>query len=322
MKRDFIYANGRISGEDMTILPERMWQMLISSRDMEEALRLLTDTWYGGFMHGHELGDCFERAMDATEQELLELSEDQRLVRGILHRRDVRNARYIWKNLIAGEGTVIELERPGLVDTDDLASAVTDPETRNELPALFRDALEEILGMDDRSVRNVDFVMDELAALVELDELPAMGSEFEKHVRTGIERKNFLIAGRCTQENLPRATVETLLLKGGFHTPEEIADAYQAGRLPGLLAENQGLETLADCLEEAITRGSFFEYERESDRIVLEMLDAGSFDIFGPAPLAAFVLKREMEIEHLRLLLAAKSAGIERSRLLRRLPRG
>jgi V/A-type H+-transporting ATPase subunit C len=322
MKNDFIYANGRISGENMTILTDRMWQMLISARDMEETLRLLTDTWYGGFMHGHELGDCFERAMDSTEQELLEISEDQRLVRGILHRRDVRNARYIWKNLIAGEKATIELERPGLIGTGDLGEAVTDVETRNELPDLFRDTLEEILGMDDPSGRDIDFVMDELAALVELDELPAMGREFERHVRTGIEQKNFLIAGRCTQENLPRATVETLLLKGGFHTPGEVADAYQSGRLPGLLAENQGLERLAYSLEEAITRGSFFEYERESDRIVLEMLDAGSFDIFGPAPLAAFVLKREMEIEHLRLLLAAKSAGIDRSRLLQRLPRG
>ena len=63
MKKDFIYANGRISGEDMTILSTRMWQMLVSARDLEEALRLLTDTWYGGFMQGHELGNCFEQAI-------------------------------------------------------------------------------------------------------------------------------------------------------------------------------------------------------------------------------------------------------------------
>ena len=322
MKREFIYANGRISGEEMTILSTRMWQMLVSARDLEETLRLLTDTWYGGFMQGHELADCFERAMEASEQELIELSEDPRLVRGILHRRDVRNARYIWKNIIAGTGQPVELERQGLLETDALASAVSDFEVRSELPVLFREALEELLELDVPNVRRIDFVMDELAARVELEELPAMSLGFEKLVRTGIEQKNFLIAGRCRQENLPRAAAEDLLLEGGFHSTEEIADAYQTGQLPALLAENQGLEKLSACLEEALTKGSYFEYERESDRIMLDMLDAGSFNIFGPAPLAAFVMKREMEISHLRFLVAAKSARIDRSRLLRRLPRG
>ncbi len=322
MKKEFIYANGRISGEEMTILTTRMWQMLVSARDLEETLRLLTDTWYGRFMQGHELADCFERAMEACEQELIELSEDQRLVRGILHRRDVRNARYLWKNIIAGTGQPVELERPGLIETDTLAAAVNDAEVRSELPTLFREALEELQELEDPSVRRIDFVMDELAARVELEELPAMGIAFEKHVRTGIEQKNFLIAGRSRQGNLPRADVEDLLLEGGFHSPEEIADAYQAGQLPALLAENQGLEKLSACLEEALTKGSYFEYERESDRIMLEMLDAGSFSIFGPAPLAAFVMKREMEISHLRLLIAVKYARIDRIRLLIRLPRG
>jgi V/A-type H+-transporting ATPase subunit C len=322
MKKEFIYANGRVSGEEMTILSTRMWQMLVSARDLEETLRLLTDTWYGRFMQGHELGDCFERAMESSEQELLELSEDPRLIRGILHRRDVRNARYIWKSIIAGKGQPIELEREGLIGTGALSAAVGDDEVRSELPALFREALEELLELDNPNVRRIDFVMDELAARVELEELPAMSTAFEKYVRTGIEQKNFLIAGRCRQENLPRAAVEDLLMEGGFHSPEEIADSYQAGQLPALLTENQGLEKLSPCLEEALTKGSFFEYERESDRIMLEMLDAGSFSIFGPAPLAAFVMKREMEISHLRLLVAAKAARIDRNRLLRRLPRG
>jgi V/A-type H+-transporting ATPase subunit C len=322
MKKEFIYANGRISGEDMNILTTRMWQMLVSARDLDETLRLLTDTWYGEFMQGPVLGNCFEQAMVASEQELIELSEDQRLVRGILHRRDVRNARYIWKNLVAGEAQQVELERPGLVDTETLAQAVSDDEVRSELPPLFRESLEEILTMDEPTVRLIDYVMDELAARVELEELPAMGLAFDRFVRMGIEQKNFLIAGRCRQENLPRSTVEDLLLEGGFHSPGEVADAYQAGTLPGLLAETQGLEALSQHLEEALARGTYFEYERESDRLVLEMLDEGSFNIFGPAPLAAFVMKREMEISHLRLLIAAKAAGIDRSRLLRRLPRG
>jgi len=322
MKKEFVYANGRISGEEMTLLSTRMWQMLLSARDLEETLRLLTDTWYGGFMQGHELDDCFEKAMSSSEQELIELSEDARLVRGLLHRRDVRNARYLWKSHIAGTGQNVEIERNGLLDTDLLVAAIHDAESREELPTLFRETLEGLLELDTPSIKEIDYRMDELAARVELEELPDLGRGFRRYVRTGIEQKNFLIAGRCKQEKLPRDTVEKLLLEGGFHSPSEIADAYQTGQLSHLLAENPGLEKLSSYLEDALNLGSFVEYERESDRIMLEMLDIGSFQIFGPAPLAAFVMKREMEISHLRLLVAARSAGVDRNRLLRRLPRG
>jgi vacuolar-type H+-ATPase subunit C/Vma6 len=58
----------------------------------------------------------------------------------------------------------------------------------------------------------------------------------------------------------------------------------------------------------------------EADR--LEMLDRASFAAFGPESLAAFVIKREMEIRHLRILIAGKTAGMDRRRLSRRIPRG
>ncbi|MFO8182906.1 MAG: hypothetical protein R6U39_01900 [Candidatus Aegiribacteria sp.] len=86
MAGGFIYANGRVSAEETELLDGRMWQMLMSAGDEEEVLRLLGDTWYGSFMQYHSMEECFLRAMETTEDELLELSEDRRLVRGILHR--------------------------------------------------------------------------------------------------------------------------------------------------------------------------------------------------------------------------------------------
>ncbi|HRY61767.1 MAG TPA: V-type ATPase subunit, partial [Candidatus Fermentibacter sp.] len=101
-----------------------------------------------------------------------------------------------------------------------------------------------------------------------------------------------------------------------------LAAAALEGTLPDLVSETGNLERLGPLVREAVSSRSFLELERESDRILMDMLDAGSFELFGPAPLAAFLLKREMEISHLRILLSAKSAGIDRARLQRRLPRG
>ena len=324
MAESFIYANGRISGEETTLLDQRMWQMLISSPSGEEALRLLGDTWYGGFMQYHCMEDCFVKAMEATEEELIELSEDERLVRGILHRRDVRNARYIWKNLLSGDVSEaeIEIELPGLIETEILHKAVKSVEARDELPALFLRTLEELLENDRVSIVQIDRKMDRLAAAVENDELIEINPGFRTFVMTNIEQKNFLTASRCSIDGVSRQHLRELLLPGGYHTEDEIVEAYQRKTLPGLLAETPGFDGIAAAFEEALEAGIFIGFEKECDRRLLELLEMGAFPVFGPSPLAAFVIRREMEISHLRLLLAAKSAGVKEDRLKKRLPRG
>lgn len=324
MKTAFIYPNGRISGEETTLLSDRMWQMLMAASGEDEVMRLLGDTWYGSFMQYSSMEECFARAMEATEEELLELSEDPRLVRGILHRRDVRNARYIWKNLISGGDSdgKIELERSGLIETDLLKRSVDNPQIREELSDQFRKTLERILEKDITDPSAIDTEMDRLASGVEQEELTDVNPEFETFVKTHIQQKNFLTAGRLFIEEVPRQEMEELLLPGGFNTEEELAEAYQRGNLPDLLSETPGFEDTADALRQALESGSFLVFERECDRRLLELLEKGAFPVFGPSPLASFVIRREMEINHLKLLLAAKTAGVSEKRLRQRLPRG
>jgi len=324
MAESFIYANGRISGKETTLLDQRMWQMLLSSTDEEDATRLLGDTWYGSFMHYHSMEECFGKAMETTEEELVELSEDKRLVRGILHRRDVRNARYIWKNLLAGEDSKreIEVERPGLIDTEILRRSVDSIEAREELPPLFRKTLTDLLEQEGIGESEIDRRLDHLAAASESEELVEISEDFRVFIMTRLEQKNFLTAGRSRIADAPMQQMREMLLEGGYHNRDEIAEAYQRKILPELLEEAPGFEEIAAALGEALEGSSFFEFERECDRRLLELLEKGAFPVFGPSPLAAFVIRREMEISHLRLLLAAKSAGVPENRLKERLPRG
>lgn len=322
-RRQFIYPNGRVSALEPQLLGRRMWQMLLSADDREEALRLLGDTWYSAFMEHRSLDHTFERAMTATEEELLELSEDPRLVRGIMHRRDVRNARYLWKaHLLGGDPERVSVEERGLVDLQVLRQALSSEEARESLPGVFSEAAEELLAMDGPSAVRVDAVMDRLAARVELEELPELGDSFSVFVRTHIETQNFLTAGRARLQEVPVEQLEQMLVPGGYHSIEEISRAYRKNGLPEALATTTGLEELAGVLEECLESESLQAYERQTDAVILEMLDRTSYAAFGPESLAAFVVKRELEIRHLRILIAGKTAGMDRRRLLRRLPRG
>lgn len=319
----FLFANGRVAALERDFIQQRAWQMLISARDLEETERLLADTWYGRFLTKGDIEGCLEQAMQATEQELMDLSEDPALVRGLLHRRDARNARYLWKAALLGGKADPDVERPGLIPTEVLSAAATaEPGEEPALPPLFAKALAEAREAARSGVSAVDSVMDRLAAAVETEELPGMDPGMEAYARVRMDILNFQVAGRCRLAGKDLPAIEAMLLPGGSREPAELARAAVAGQLPQAAAETPGMEHLGGVLREALAGGSFLEYQREAERTLLEMLDIGSFAVFGPAPLAAFVLKREMEMAHLRILFASRAAGMSRSMLHRRLPRG
>lgn len=322
----YVYANGRIRALEETFIGSRMWQMMLSAHDLDELVRLLSDTWYGDFLADseHRVGDAVLSALEATERELVDLAEDEQLVSGLLHRRDVRNARYLWKSeLIREESSEPPVERPGLLAVSILREAVSDPDAREGLPAHFRIALESLLAIAAPGVREIEKVMDSLAAEVERMELPRFGTALDAYVRTRIELSNFRTAARCRISGMARAEVEKMLQAGGAHSAEEIGEACSAGTLADLLSETDGASGAARALREVLEGASFLPYERESERLLLELLeDASTYRVFGPEPLGAMILRRELEGRHLSLLAAGKAAGMDRERIMQRIPRG
>ena len=321
MDLEYIYANGRVRALETTFLPERIWRALLAAQDQDEALRVLSETYYGEFLQRSQSPEeAFERVLAATEEELLELAEHPDLVTGLLQRRDVRNARYLWKAALFGGGQ-IPVERAGTLEPEVLQRVVSDLGARDELPPAFSLALETIVG-GQLEVRQVDQVLDALAARVEEEVLAPLNRDLATWVRMRVEVRNFLTAGRARQAGMQRADVEAAFLDGGHHSPAELALAYQLNDLPATLAAVPGGERLSGVFAEALAGGSFLPFERESDALALDLLEDLGAETFGPGPLAAFVLLREMETAHVKLLLAGKAAGIPRARLQQRLPRG
>lgn len=325
MRNLYLFPNGRVSALEKDLLGARTWQMLLSAADSAEAGRLLADTWYGrfpGLSHG-SFESVFDAAQTATEQELVELAEDPGLIRGILHRRDARNARYIWKAALCGPaGAVPGLERPGMFEHSLLEAALSDEGARAQLPGAMAAAAERLSTMPSPSPIVIDSMLDSMAVELELEELPGMEPGFRRFLEALVDMRNLMICLRLIASGRKAEVAPGALFAGGSASREALAAATLEGTLPELVSEIRNLERLGPLVRDALASRSFLELERESDRILMEMLDAGSFELFGPAPLAAFLLKREMEISHLRILLSAKSAGIDRARLQRRLPRG
>lgn len=319
----YAYASGRVSGLEESLLSTRLWHQLLAAEDRVEVLRILGETWYGSLL---QADGGFEKALRTAvfraEEELRELSNDESFTKGILQRRDVRNARYLWKNLSAGEEGDVDTEPEGTISVGKLARAWGDPVEADELPETFRLCLEELQELNKPQASELDAVLDKLAARVEVKNLGKLPEPLKSMPTVKIELRNFLTAARSRDDSMSRSAMEAMLLEGGYHTPGEIADAAGTRKLSSLLGERNGFEKAAAALEEGIETGSFLSYQRENDSILLEILERAEADMFSPGPLAAYVLHRELEVSHLKLVTAGKTTGIDSRRLKARVPRG
>lgn len=321
MSSSWEYAAGRISALEASLLPERVWNQLLNSRDLKEVLKILGDSWYGRLIQSGDVEEALLAPVSMAENELLELSPEPRLVKGILLRRDVRNARYAWKSLSAGGDGTVPLEDGGTIPSALFQRAWSDWSASSELPREFRDTLERIHEGAQGNTMKVDLLMDHLAARVEATHLGALDGGLAEYPKTRIELRNFLTSGRSAVEGLPAAELAGWILPGGYHSPADILEAYRKNRLPDELANTPGFEAAAAALKTAIDEGSFLLFQKESDRVLLNLLSRLSGQPFGPGLLASYVLRRELESMHLNLVVAAKRAGMDTAKLQARLPR-
>lgn len=320
----YIYASGRVSGLDGSLISDRVWSQLISAEDKDEVLRILSDSWYGAFLQAEKNNglDAVLRAVVCyAEEELSELSNDPAFTRGILLRRDVRNARYLWKNLASGGDGDVEVEPSGMIPVEDIKRVWSDSNVADSLPVQFRESLEEIQSLHTPSALELDAILDRLAARIELENLGKLEEPVGSIPIVKIELRNFLTAARCISGEMIPAAIEKILLNGGYHSPAEISEAVRTSKLSALLGETAGFEEASVALEEGLESGSFLAFQLETDRVILSILERASGKMFSPGPLAAYVLRRELEASHLKLIAAGKAVGIDSKRLGARIPR-
>lgn len=315
------YAAGRISALESTLLSERTWAQIVGTQDSDDLLKALGDTWYGRLIQGDSIEQALNRAVSMAEVELMELDPGIGLARAILLRRDVRNARYAWKSMASGGEGDVPFEEEGTLPVSLLVKAWTDPAQAGELPDIFGKALDAVQSAQSADSIRIDMILDQLAARVETVELAPLDPGLGAFIETRTELRNFLTAGRLATGSTSAGQLEGFLLPGGFHSTDEITDATRRNRLPEALGDKAGLEAAAVALKEALDGGSFLPFQRESDRICLNLLAELAAKPFGPGLLFSYVLRREYEAVHLNLVTAARKADMNTAKLLARLPR-
>lgn len=325
--RRYAYAVGRIRALEMQLLGTQRLERMAEARDLDEALRLLSDTTYS--VHFDEMEDIgYDACLTNEEDRLLALVDALSLDRDV---SDILRLRYDYHNLkVALRERTSERDLAGLYVAfgrfePEMIRAAAKAESIDLLPEVLIGAAMDALDAYSRSQdpAEIDVAID-MAMFARFLSLAAGygGLYIEAIVRTWIDLANIRTFMRSRYLGIESRTLPGTLFPGGF---ARLADFYETLPLP--------LDEVLQRFEFSPYRGvievggagleredSFVDLEREIDNYMIEFLRLSRYFTFGLEVLIAYALLKQNEIRALRLILAAKDKGLPVEAIKERIP--
>ena len=326
----FIQASARIRVLEKDLLNQPIYDRLIESKDLNEALHILSDSVYQTGIHSLENDRDYEYVLKQelikTFKDLYEISPDPRPV-------DLLSAQYYYHNLkvLAKESmTHQDLETSyvplGLLDIKKAQELLDSHEGKVASKSLDRamkivgeamDIYEEWLDPQD-----IDLYIDQaqIHGMQELvDEMDV--DMFRDYLKAYIDFSNIGTFFRNKTKVMDLKFLQKVLYEGG-EIPKKDYYAYLNTDLDSdnkMFTNKKIAKYVRRGLDVFDEKNSLSQLEDELDRYCIDLIKESKTMTYGPEVIFAYGLAKEMEIKNLRLILVAKANDIPSENIKERL---
>ncbi len=318
----FAFATGSIRVLETRLLSEAQLSRLAEAADPGEAWRLLAEAGMAAAaeVSWQEYEPALGRELERLYRYARSVSPRPEVVAWLEKRYDFHNLKVFLKAHLLEEDPSEAVFGLGEVPSELIAQAVKTM-VWEALPEELAHAGEAAVAEYERTkvAQALDFVVDrEMFAYLKGASRVSRAYPFlERLVELWCDLANLKSALRAKvlgkdREFLARALVppgELPLdrLMGLLEVPlEEWPESLKWTPYAGLIAQpGRGLD--------------LGQFERLSDNFVLERLRATKFALYGPEPLVAYILAKEMELKNIRIIMVGKSNGLPPEALKERL---
>lgn len=325
MKReDYIHASARVRTLEKQLLTPAVLRRLSEADSFEEAIRILVETPYASALSRAPHPDDYEFALKAARDrlylDLKDLAPDSPVNRLLALPYVYHNA----KALIRAH--LLKADLDGLlVDAVEFDAAyvkgiIQFPE-KNPRTTLLEQSIAAALAdfESERSPRRVDLILDRACAAEQAAaaEVPLTAD----YLSTRLDLINVETLLRLRRSGNPPDDRSLYLLPGGNLQPEELAGLAAAEDGPFF----KGIQALGPpaILKKALDgyrqSGDLAVFEQMRDQWVAQLAVSGGRVTYGPEVLFAYAVRRETEIQNLRIILISAKNNIGHNRVQERL---
>lgn len=314
---EFGFATGRVRVCETRLLGRSQIERLLDADSLEEQVRILSESVYGGYLDDVSGIEDIEFAFHRVSADLLgRFLESANLpvhvVRFLRIFEDYNELRGLLKAEALGLAPDAFLTGLGSVSAEDLAAGRLPADLASALSIIRGKAL---LGDESLAIDRIDQVVDTEMYRALFKQATADKSGFlSKMAEVMADVANVKVLVRAKVRGFSFDTVASSFVEGGSLTQESLAGAYRysaeeaAAYLAGFgLFRKVDPEALFDTVRFDVTADTVIaRHAREKAMLVAA----------GPEPILAYFFLRRMEIATVRTLLFGMAAGVS-SELLR-----
>ncbi len=323
----YAYAVGRIRAMETRLLDSAKIERMVEAKSAEDALKILGESEYGEYLAElgsvHDYDVMLDQELRRIYLELRRISPEPELINLFALKFDYHNLKVIFKAHKLGEKRDdLLVEEVGNIPVSVLAAAVSD-ENFADLPPQMRQAAERLAESfrTEADPQLVDLWLDRAMYEEILERADRFGSPFIRQYFTYLlDLTNIRTYLRVKRANRPRDFLEGALLPAGsvnmsrfINTAEPLevhVDRLMYGSYASVMEE--GIQAFQKT--DMLTR-----YEKLADDFLIKHIKQARYLVFGPEPLAAYLLAKENEMKMIRIVLVGKINNLPTEEIKERL---
>ncbi|MDD2417943.1 MAG: V-type ATPase subunit [Oscillospiraceae bacterium] len=310
----YVYAVSTIKVNEKTLLSTDFLEQLLSTRHHDDVRRQLVEHGWLGLSSDDDDAQLQKFLINSWEL-INEISPEPNLLEALVLKNDYHNLKAALKCSFSGVSPEKYFIKPCMFDVEEMASAVSD-RNFDQLPSHMQAVALEAHGvyMRTQNGQYSETIIDTgaLSAIREAgkcseSQLISFASELTcaaANVKTAVRAirtqkdAHFFDTAICECDTLDKKELIAAALKG-----EEALLAY---------LDTTPYKEAVEILESGSdNHASLSAFEKWFDDRLTERIRATKSVFFGPDPLAAFYLAREIEIRNIRILLSGKRHEVD-----------
>ncbi len=316
---DYAYGVAYIRSIENALLKKSDFEALIGAKSIAEALQILYDKGYGEALPSEEsfetiLEDELQKAWDIMRR----CAPEKELVDALLLENDFANLKILLKSVFSSKQDYTSLlKRPYTCSPDRMYEALLNRRFDN-LPDMLKESAKEAFSLLSASMET-----DRADAYVDK---AAMDQTYAASCKTGYKFLIRLSLLKNTQKAIKVAYRSALWKKTAQELERSIPLVLDLDRTSLIKAALSGEDSVIDYLSHAgyeqaahQLSDSAAAFEKYCDNQRMALTEEARYTAFGFEPLVSYIMKKQTEIQNIRIILTAKINGIEEDTIRQRL---
>ncbi len=307
------YAVGRVRAMENGMLDTAKLKR-IATAELDEAMRILADSGYGDASQG-DMEKLIKARLVETRKLVWAITPNAEITSLFLLPLDAHNLKVLLKARFLGVETDGMLEEGGVFPLETLKKCVAE-KNYYALPETLKKGLEELERQALRQVspRQISAAVDTaifsyIEAVIEEE-----GSDYAREYFSAMaDLTNVRTFIRARGLGWDAEMLAPLLVPCGDIGQEHFIASLYAPNEQLVFRLNRGRHAavIVNALEEYMAKNSAVVLEKRMNTALMAVIKMAKNDIFGLGPIVGYLMGREAEARALRLIFAAKRAGVE-----------